>query len=258
MSKFQDLTGHKFGKLTVVERAEIDKWGHVRWLCRCACGKETVVWAYSLKSGNTRSCGCESRRLSAERSTKHGECGSRLYHIWHQMLQRCENQNTKNFKDYGGRGIQVCEEWHEYLNFSSWARSHGYAEVLTIDRIDTDGNYCPENCRWATVKQQTNNRRNTVRLSDGASLAQLCSDLGIQTYENGNPSNIYQRILNHWIGLSRCKQYAYPELVVALCADAARESAHVEHLRRNNAKRERAIELPKQKLAQLKQNSQPI
>ncbi len=163
--KAKDITGKKFGRLTVIEpapRPDGIKSHNQFWLCRCQCQKEVVVCGRSLRSGNTKSCGCLLKEQARESKTKHGMKGTRLYNIYKGMKQRCYNPNNKDYKDYGARGVKVCDEWigeNGFINFSKWAMTHGYSDDLTIDRINVDRGYFPDNCRWADYFTQANNRR---------------------------------------------------------------------------------------------------
>lgn len=161
-----DLKGQRFGKLTVLERACPERKGKVYWVCRCDCGNYTVVAGDNLKSGNTKGCGCMQVEGARKVNKKHGRTGTKLYKAWDSMRQRCYNPQKDHYEDYGGRGISVCDEWaNDFSSFCDWAMSHGYNEKLTLDRIDVDGNYCPENCRWSTMKEQQNNRRSNHLLT---------------------------------------------------------------------------------------------
>lgn len=169
MAKREDLTGQRFGRLVVQERLPKND-GHVSWwLCKCDCGNVKQVRGSCLKRGDTKSCGCLSRELASERGKsllrKHGWYGTRLYGIWHNIVDRCSNPKSLAYKHYGGRGIKMCKEWRENPStFCEWAVANGYADNLTIDRIDNNKDYKPSNCRWVTNNAQQVNKRNNVTI----------------------------------------------------------------------------------------------
>lgn len=159
-----DLTNKQFGELLVIRLYEKDKRSECKWLCKCSCGNETVVYGSHLRKGNTVSCGCVMRTTHKT----HGDSKTRLYRIWQKIHSRCENSNYEHFDCYGGRGISVCKEWDDFILFKTWAMDNGYSEELTIDRINVNGNYEPANCRWITRDEQMRNtRRNVFVTIDG-------------------------------------------------------------------------------------------
>ena len=202
-----DMVGKRIGKLIVLE--EVGAWNsQIWWRCRCDCGNEKVISGATLRRGKTQSCGCvykSSRSEIAHKSiakTKHGDSFSRLYFMWASMKARCENPNHPSYNNYGGRGVSVCEEWHNYLIFKRWALETGYDEnaergKCTIDRVDTNGDYCPENCVWSDMRTQSNNRRNTPIITingETDSLSNWARKLGLPH------SLLYSRYRRGWRG----------------------------------------------------------
>ena len=165
-----DMVGQKYGRLTVVEFDRLQKH-KTYWKCVCDCGLTVIVTGNSLRSGNTKSCGCLHREMVAaqgKKNAKHSESHTRrtrLYTIWCGMRQRCNNPRRDAYKLYGGKGVKICDAWGEYAVFKEWAMSNGYADNLCIDRINPNGDYCPENCRWITASENTAraNKNHTTR-----------------------------------------------------------------------------------------------
>ena len=191
-SKFVDLTGQTFGYLTVLERVENTARAQAKWRCRCVCGRETFVVTGKLRSGKTISCGCMGLRHATEAKLRHGDALSkgkvRLYTTWEAMKRRCYNPNCHQYQYYGGKGVKVCNEWLEYESFKAWALANGYADTLTIDRIDANGDYEPENCQWITLSENISRAKRTPQdveakivqmLQQGASGVSICQETGV-------------------------------------------------------------------------------
>ena len=198
---FVDLTGQKFNKLTVIERAEDhEQPGGQRktmWRCRCDCGNETIVTAYDLFHGHTKSCGCILEEYH-ENSRNRDPIRSRIYAIYYGMRYRCYSKNCSRYKNYGERGIKICKEWMEdYDSFEKWALENGYKDGLSIERIDVNGDYCPENCTWVSLKEQSRNKCNTVRINVNGNKYTIIelSELTGLSY-----GKIYYRYSNGWSG----------------------------------------------------------
>lgn len=162
-----DLHGQKFGRLTVLSRAKNRKQ-FTMWLCKCDCGNEVVVSTNALLVGHSTSCGC--KREENFNSYKHGKSYSNLYRRWLGMKSRCLNKNNARYKNYGGRGITICDEWLDkengFMNFYNWAIANGYKKELSIDRINVDGNYEPSNCRWITLQEQNWNTTRNIKYKE--------------------------------------------------------------------------------------------
>ena len=194
MPRFIDLAGQPFGRLTVLERAK-NRNGRVYWKCKCSCGNITIVHSYNLIAGFTKSCGCLNKELTKKSNSTHGMSNTPEYHIWENMIKRCTNPNTIGWKRYGGRGIKICESWrHDFVAFYNHIGPRP-SERHSIDRIDNDRNYEPDNVRWAIKQEQNNNRKtnhhitlkgHTLTISEWAK------------FININRTTIHQRLKLGW------------------------------------------------------------
>lgn len=198
MGKFIDLSGQVFGRLTVISRIPNKKPGITLWRCLCSCGKETQTSTSSLRQGLCRSCGClhiEAARKQGLASIVHGETRTRLYRIWSNMKTRCYNKQNKNYARWGARGISICDEWEkDFVAFRTWALEHGYKPGLSIDRIDNDKGYYPENCRWATPLEQANNTRQTRMITYNGRTLSLH---GWARFYHVDPTTLFYRLKKH-------------------------------------------------------------
>ena len=186
MSKAKDITGCKYNRLTAIKFSHTDKNYNQYWVFKCDCGNEIVARKSLVVSGHTKSCGCFQKEVAAKEvvktSVKHGYSYSRIYRIWKNMISRCTLEGHKHYYE---KGIVVCDEWkNDFTSFCDWAMSNGYNDTLTIDRIDSNGNYEPNNCRWATYKEQAQNTsKNHFITHNGQTkcIAEWCRELNIKT-----------------------------------------------------------------------------
>ena len=198
-SKVRDLTGQKFGLLTVIGLAETDT-RKTYWVCKCDCGNMKTVRSDSLLCGAIKSCGCIKRKQDEVNLTKnhrHKMSGTRIYSEWQGMKGRCYNKGNARYADWGGRGIEVCEQWrNSFESFYTWAMANGYQDNLTIDRIDNNGNYCPENCRWVGQQEHCRHRRSNINLTIGHSTRTLMEWCEIFQVDYANVNARYHRNKN--------------------------------------------------------------
>ena len=197
--KNNDLSGEKFGRLTVVKRWERLPSGHTKWLCVCDCGNVKFVMDSNLHRKHEVSCGCAKKEKMIKNSKWKGESSEPLFIIWRAMLKRCYNINSQNYKYYGGRGIKVCNEWLDenngYFSFKKWSLENGFEKGLSIERIDVNNDYSPDNCKWIPFSEQSKNKRNNNMITyhnETKCLAEWSKILGIKRY------TLYSRLKRGW------------------------------------------------------------
>ena len=191
-----NMIGEKFNMLTVLEECEERKDRKKVYKCLCDCGNVVNVIGTNLRNGHSKSCGCLSTQILKDRSITHGKSNTRLYRIYYNMKTRCNNQNNEHYNNWCKRGITVCDEWSkDFMTFHDWAISHGYSDNLTIDRIDNNKGYSPDNCRWVTNLEQQNNTRKNVYLTYNGktqTIAQWSRELNVR------PETIWKRHHKGW------------------------------------------------------------
>ena len=205
MRRNSDLSGQRFGRLTVLYKTDKTKYGKALWHCKCDCGNFKDTISTSLKNGDVKSCGCLQKEVRKENALhldkvrlKHGMSDNRLYRIYNDMVSRCYRKSINGYENYGGRGIRVCDEWlgeDGFKNFMSWSFANGYNEELTIDRLDSNGHYEPNNCKWSTRKEQANNTRATIFLEYGREKHSLTEWSEITGIRKGT---LYTRMRKGW------------------------------------------------------------
>lgn len=187
------MTGNRFGKLTVIEFAGYGSSHKTQWLCKCDCGNTIITKGNNLKNGHTQSCGCLAKESKRNACKTHGLRNHPLYHTWLNIKDRCSNHNNSHYKYYGGRGINICEEWrNDFKKFYDWAITNGYSQGLSIERIDVNKDYSHDNCTWITMREQARNKTTTIKIEkeDGKfiSVSELAKELGMAE------SSIYGRL----------------------------------------------------------------
>lgn len=218
--KRRDITGMTFDRLTAVEEVEVEKSGAKKrryWRCSCSCGGEVIVRMDWLFNGHTRSCGCLHSETTKKQFTKHGLSKTYRYSVWHSMMKRCYNPSHPEYRNYGGRGITVCEEWRNPEVFCEWAKNHGCKRGLQLDRKDNNGNYCPDNCWFVTPSQNCRNKRTTTCLPSGEPLLNFCERwLGHRVLTN---THDYYSIKYHWDKYKRLPDFVFEAIRNRAIAD---------------------------------------
>lgn len=199
MRKVIDLTGRKYGRLTVIKHIGKDKYNNAIWECKCSCGNIINTRGSTLRNGKIKSCGCLHKEMTkqlAKNNITHNMSNTRLYRTWQSMKSRCYYKQNNRYKYYGANGVKVCDKWlNDFQTFHDWAIKNGYNDNLTIDRMDVNGNYEPNNCRWVTNEEQQRNKRNNKTYTiDGETrcLSEWCEKLNL------NYNTVQTRLHRNW------------------------------------------------------------
>lgn len=209
-----DITGQRFSRLLVLRRVENDQFNNACWECKCDCGNTVIVTGSSLRRGHTKSCGCLQKEKAAmvmsETMSRHHKTDHPLFIIWGSIIKRCENPNCKAYKNYGGRGITICDEWRNSFERFYQDLIDGYSPGLELDRIDNSKGYYKENCRWTTTKENCRNKRNNhlVETEWGKiTIAELTERLYGPNYTRTNYCKIYKQIKRGWSIEKICQEF---------------------------------------------------
>jgi hypothetical protein len=210
MGRFRDLTGERFGRLLVQRKDGYNKHHQLYWLCECDCGNYKLVLGSLLRNGETQSCGCLHKEVTGNINRKHSLANTPIYSLWNSMIDRCHLPTSHTYNRYGERGISVCERWHNFENF--YADMGDKPEGMSLERIDNNGDYCPENVIWATAKQQANNRKSNVVLEHNGkkqTMQQWCDELGLKIGTVWARLNVYGYTVEQALTAGRRVRHAY-------------------------------------------------
>lgn len=195
MGKIIDITGQKYGRLTVIKYLGKDKFRNAKWECTCDCGAKVVVAGYCMRNGVTQSCGCRQREAAKAYNTKHGQAKTSTYHIWFDMKRRCLDPTRKGYENYGGRGIVVCDRWMSFKNF--YTDMGDRPDSLELERVNNSEGYNPTNCVWATHTQQSRNKRTNKLNANQVRMIKYMLSVGISRKQVGDTHNVSSALIGN-------------------------------------------------------------